>query len=275
MSRVKTWEELTIADNFLFQKVMQNKAICKRFIEKLLKIKVKNLRYPVAEKTIEESPTQKGVRLDLSVETEGGTIFDIEMQTTSGIAGWLPKRTRYYQAMIDINILAKGQDYTKLKQTYIIFICTFDPFPENNRKVYTFTNRCHEQEGLELNDKATRVFLNTKGTVGEIDPDIEKFMAYVEGNAAKGKFTRDIAAEVKRLKEHKETKVEYMMLTALMQDERREGRSEGYADGCVDTVVSTIRNLMSTVGWTVQQTMEAMKISAADQPKYAAMLQNA
>lgn len=29
MGRFKQWEELTIQDNFLFQKVMQNQRICK------------------------------------------------------------------------------------------------------------------------------------------------------------------------------------------------------------------------------------------------------
>ena len=33
MGRFKQWEELTIQDNFLFQKVMQNQRICKYLIE--------------------------------------------------------------------------------------------------------------------------------------------------------------------------------------------------------------------------------------------------
>ena len=73
MGRIKEWEELTISDNFLFQKVMQNPRLCKRLIEKLLGIKVKDLTYPVAEKTIETSPVQKSIRLDIYVETEDDT----------------------------------------------------------------------------------------------------------------------------------------------------------------------------------------------------------
>ena len=77
---------------------------------------------------------------------------------------------------------------------------SIDPFPGNNRKMYTFTNRCHEQEGLELGDETVKIFLNTKGTVGEVDEDIDKFLAYVDGKAAEGEFTQDIAAEVERIK---------------------------------------------------------------------------
>ena len=78
MGRIKEWEELTICDNFLFQKVMQNPRLCKRLIEKLLCIKVKNITYPDAEKTLEISPTQKGIRLDLYVETDTGVLLDID-----------------------------------------------------------------------------------------------------------------------------------------------------------------------------------------------------
>ncbi len=57
--RIKEWEELTISDNFLFQKVMQNPRLCKRLIEKLLHIQVKNIIYPMAEKVIEQSLLKK------------------------------------------------------------------------------------------------------------------------------------------------------------------------------------------------------------------------
>ena len=40
----------------------------------------------------------------------------------------IEKRTRYYQSLIDIDQLEKNMDYRKLKESYIIFICTFDPF---------------------------------------------------------------------------------------------------------------------------------------------------
>ncbi len=210
MGRIKEWEELTISDNFLFQKVMQNPRLCKRLIEKLLHIQVKNIIYPVAEKVIEQSPTQKGIRLDLYVETDEGILIDIEIQTTDGADGWLPKRSRYYQSMIDLDVLGKGKEYTELKQSYVIFICTFDPF-KNNRKIYTFTNRCHEEAGLELGDETTKMFLNAKGTVGEVDRDIDQLLAYIDGKTAEGDFTRDIAAEVEQVKQHDETRVEYMV----------------------------------------------------------------
>ena len=225
MSRYKEWEELTISDNFLFQKVMQNKSLCKHLIEKLIDIKVKDITYPAGEKIIDNDLLGKSVRLDLYVKTENGTIIDIEMQTSDGVDGWLAKRARYYQAMIDLDTLSKGQDYVDLKRSYVIFICTFDPFGLN-RKIYTFTNRCHETK-LELGDEATKIFLSTAGTVGKTPTDINNFLAYIGGKPAKGKFTKDVATEAERLKRHEETRLEYMTLLMELKRQRR----EGYADG--------------------------------------------
>ena len=97
--------------------------------------------------------------------------------------------------------------------------------------MYTFTNRCHEQDGLELGDETVKIFLNTKGTAGEVEEDIDKFLAYVDGKAAEGEFTQDIAAEVERIKQHNETKVEYMTLMMELKEQRREGYDEGRNDG--------------------------------------------
>ena len=268
MGRVKEWEELTICDNFLFQKVMQNRRLCKRLIEKLLGIKVKSLTYPSAEKSIDVSATQKSVRLDLYVETAEGVMLDIEMQTADGSEGWLAKRTRYYQSMIDLDVLDKGKEYTELKPSYVIFICTFDPFAGNHRKLYTFSNRCHEQECLELGDETTKMFLNAKGTVGKLHKDIESFLTYVDGKSAEGKFTRDVAAEVAKVKQHNETKVEYMTLMMELKQQRR----EGYHEGKNSAMLEAVRNLMETAGWTAKQAMDALKIPLREQKKYAAQV---
>lgn len=230
MARIKEWEELNIADNFLFQKVMQNKRLCKRLIQKILNIKIKNITYPTAEKSIIIGATNKSIRLDLYVEIDDGTIIDIEIQTTDGIEGWLAKRTRYYQSMIDLNLLDRGADYIELNKSYVIFICTFDPFNEN-RRVYTFSNRCHESENLELGDETTKIFLNAKGTVGEVADDIKNFLKYVDGKTAEGNFAKDVATEVNRVKAHKETRVEYMTLMMELKEQRREGYDEGLHTG--------------------------------------------
>ena len=114
MIKIKPWEELTIRDNFLFQKVMLYENICKHFLEKLLGIKIKNINYRQYEKTIDISPQNKTIRLDVYVETDADEVIDIEMQTGNSEKEWLAKRARYYGSMLDLSTLAKGKDYIKL-----------------------------------------------------------------------------------------------------------------------------------------------------------------
>ena len=53
----------------------------------------------------------------------------------------LPKRGRYYQGLIDMDLLEKGNVYSELNKSIIIFICTFDYYKMGLYK-YTFNNIC-------------------------------------------------------------------------------------------------------------------------------------
>ena len=66
-----------------------------------------------------------------------------------------------------------------------------------------------------------------KGDSETLDPDVRAFLRYVDGKAAKGKFMKAVEDEVMRVKEHKETRREYM--TYAMEIKRRELAS--FAEG--------------------------------------------
>ena len=251
MYRIKTWEELTIQDNFLFQKVMQNKRICKHLIELILQIKIKDISFPETEKSMGSRYDRKSIRLDVYVEDEAGRVFDIEMQYTDGHDDALAKRTRYYQGSIDMDLLEKGHMYEELKPTFIIFICTFDPFRQG-LPMYTFRNRCIEQKGLELGDQTTKLFLNCKGNSDTIDPDIAAFLRYVDGKSAEGAFVKQIDKELIHVKRHDETRREYMTLAMEMermkkivsQEAREEGKAEGRVEGATETTKTIAKEML-------------------------------
>ena len=90
---IKPYDELTIQDNFLFQKIMRNKRICKLTLERLLDIDIKDISYPEEEKTIDIRLDSKSIRLDVYVYDDKGTVFNIEMQTSKDM-NELVKRTR-------------------------------------------------------------------------------------------------------------------------------------------------------------------------------------
>ena len=123
--REKTYDELEFTDDFLFCNILiENEDLCIELVEMTTGRKVKSIVKPEDQKSIRLTYDGKGVRLDVYFEDEDNVIYDIEMQTTRKYN--LRKRSRYYQGMIDLNILSKGADYNRLKEAYIIFICTFD-----------------------------------------------------------------------------------------------------------------------------------------------------
>ena len=115
------WEELNISNDFLFGKVMQNPELCKELLQRILPdLMIERIEYPELQKSINMNMDAHSVRLDVYVKDDRETVYDIEMQVSD--TKELPKRSRYYQGMIDLQLVDAGQHYKKLNKSYIIFI---------------------------------------------------------------------------------------------------------------------------------------------------------
>ena len=65
--------------------------------------------------------------MDFVAESEDGRVFDVEMQNRK--EGNIPKRTRFYQALMDAPLLKKREKgFDKLKPLFIIVLCDYDPY---------------------------------------------------------------------------------------------------------------------------------------------------
>ena len=224
----KKFEELELRDDFMFGVVMRDPKYCKPFLETILRIKISHIEYPKFQKTIDLSADAKSVRLDVYVEDGKNTVYDIEMQTTK--EDNLPKRMRYYQGMIDLNILEQGEGYRKLKRSFVIFICTFDLFGEG-RHVYTFENRCIQDPDLVLGDEATKIILNTKGTMDDVSPEMKRLLNYIDGEAPADDFTKDLEEAVKSVRDNEKWRLDYMTLQMRYQEKYEQGLERGLEQG--------------------------------------------
>ena len=90
----KNIKDLNLEDDFLFAKVMSDNEICRRVLEQILNISIKKVEYPITQKTIDLLLDGKGIRLDVYVNDDKDTVYNVEMQRTN--RKHLPKRARYY-----------------------------------------------------------------------------------------------------------------------------------------------------------------------------------
>lgn len=225
---MKKYEELDITDPFIFAKVMSEKELCKPLLENILNIKIRDIVYVDYEETIQMTAKSKGIRLDIYVEDDNNTVFNIEMQTTTYKE--LPKRSRYYQGIIDLNMIEKGESYDILKESYVIFICTFDFF-EKGRSVYEFENVCLEDSEIKLNDGTHKIFLNTKGDKSDINKELKSLLEYFDGSEPESELTRKIDRKVIAARKNERWRREYMSLQMEMNLKYREGLKAGEEKG--------------------------------------------
>ena len=127
--------------------------------------------------------------------------------------------------MIDIRVLEKRQDYKKLKKSFIIFICNYDPYGKF-RYIYTFRNRCDEDFEVLLKDEATKIVINTKGNVGDIGDDLKAVIKYMDTGVASTEYTKALDAEVESVKSDEKVRMQYMWLMEAYARERKLGESQ-------------------------------------------------
>ncbi|MCR5788931.1 MAG: Rpn family recombination-promoting nuclease/putative transposase [Lachnospiraceae bacterium] len=225
----KDYDELEFTDDFLFCRILSsNEDLCIELAEMITGRKIKSLLRVEEQKPISMTHDGKGVRFDVFFEDEENVIYDIEMQTVP--KSNLPKRTRYYQGMIDLDNLGSGKDYNDLKENYIIFICKFAAF-EKGRHLYSFENICMEDKEIRLKDGAHKIFLCAEGMVDDCSEKMRDFLNYIAKRETKGELSRRLQREVELSRRHVKWRSDYMTLLEHYKEQHDEGYAEGFADG--------------------------------------------
>ena len=249
----KSFDELTFSDDWMFQKVMQNPAICAELVARLLHINVDHVEYPELEKTIAPYYQSKGVRLDVYLK-DSDKVIDIECQ--SNLKPALGKRTRYYQSMIDIDSLMKGEEYEKLKESYILFICKNDPFKDEQEKhfglpCYTFKTVCTENDEVILDDKTIKVIYNASAYEKEEDSLIKDFLHFIyTGKPGTDDLSKRLSRLVEQYKENENFRSDYLAMNLHDHDIRYEALKEGEAIGAqqkaVEAAIISVKEFNAT-----------------------------
>ena len=221
------WEKATIANNFIFYKVMRhNPDVCKELLEILLEMEIDHIDMR-GEETVEIDFGNKGIRLDVYAKN-CTQAFNLEMQTSD--TKELPERARYYQGSIDVDSLNSGEKYKELKDSYVIFICIKDIF-EKGLACYSFENLCRENTIIHLNDRAFKYFFIAQNCDKILNEKQKAFLQLVLGQKASNNFTRRIEELTEEAKHNTQWRRQYMEWERLRTYDYENGKEAGIEIG--------------------------------------------
>lgn len=241
-------KELNLLDDFLFGTMIAYPEIGERFSREILKIIFQRefgKLTVVPQKVYYGSDTDKhGARLDVYLEEENekadrehpenAVIYDIEPDKNNDAESRkaLPKRMRFYHAMIDGKSLKAGESYHNLKRVIIIMIMPYDPCGAD-RMVYTIRNTCIEDSGIPYDDGAMTLLLYTKGKTGNPREELRQLLCYMENTTRENAVNpslKEIQQMVDTVKQDKEVSLEYMKIFEREEMLIRQGRREEQAN---------------------------------------------
>ena len=210
LTPLEKWNSLTLANNFIFCKVLEeNPDVCKELLEMLLDIKIDRIERPKSEQTFKTDFDSRGIRLDVYVKDGTGRCFDIEIQTSNYMR--LEKRARYYQGLMDGDSIQFGQEYSALKDSYVIFLCLGDAFG-HRLPVYTFRYRAEEDKNILMNDGTVNIFFNATMYDKMQSENLRSFFKYLCGKNSDDNFTDRLSALVERVKMNAQWRHRYMTI---------------------------------------------------------------
>ena len=265
------FQNLNLSNSYLFAAALSDKRICQIVLESIFNKKFENIHIK-AEHTILFNSDYRSIRLDIYAEDADTVKYNLEMQNQNQRN--LPKRARFHQAELDLSSLKPGEDFNQLNPSFIVFICTFDPFGKGLYR-YTFQESCKEID-IPLGDETTKIFLNTKGKNPDVPISLIHFLKYLEDSTDEcatqlnDKRIYELHDKVTELKKSRNLEVGYMYLTEWLKIEQEKGHEIGYNEGRADGEQLIIRliQLMSA-----DNSAESIPLLASNPEFFQEMLQ--
>ena len=232
-------------NDFIFALVMRDPDICKGIAELIIPDEeIGEVKIAASENSSPDEKNEKdeleialqayldfgkdmrGVRFDAYVKTADKWI-DIEMQTTNKHD--LEKRSRYYQALMDTDCLEKGGRFKDLKNTYVVFICTFD-YLGLGEPMYVVESYIRKND-LHFNDGTSKILLNTKCSPDKVPEKLRSFYEYINDPTKIGSELIEGIDERVQKYNTPEWRERLVTLEYMIAEAKEEGIAEGEAFG--------------------------------------------
>ena len=220
-----------LSNDLVFCEVMRRGDICRRFLESLLGIQVKDLRFPEKQKDLKDARETHGARLDIFVMDAAGNAYNVEMQNDA--VNCLEKRARFYSSAIDRETLRPGEKYTALRNNIVIFICNYDGFGLELAEYAVEKSLVGPGTDVRVpyNDGAQILYLNTKYRIKNANAEITDFLDILRGESAATDFGKTVTACIDEVMKDKEVQRQMLTMEMRLDDERWRGEQEGIKKG--------------------------------------------
>ncbi len=235
----KDYEDLTITDDFMFGKIMEDRDLCRKMLECLLDQSVGKLQEVQTERELQYTADGKPIRMDV-YSRDDENIYDAEMQNLNHRKLEdleLPKRSRFYQAMMDVDFLRKGNTYRRLPESHVLFLCTFDPFGEGLAK-YTFEDRCNEDLTLRLKNGTRKIFFNCTCKLEDIPDNLRALYDYFLTGKVEDDLTERLEEAVGKARRNQKWRSEYMKELLHEEDIKEEALAQGREERSKATAIN-------------------------------------
>ena len=254
-------ERFRLMDDTFMSKCLENAPECIELIlqiilgKKDLKVVKSQTEYPI------KNLQGRGVRFDVFARDSKGKEYDIEIQRAKD--GAEPKRARYNSALMDANALKSGEDFDKLRDTYVIFITENDVMGDG-QDAYAYL-RMEERSGKRLHDGTHIIYVNgathSKSDIGKLMHD------FLCSNAAEMYFDI-LKRQVSQFKNSEEGR-HYMCeaMERIAERNRAEGVVRGKREGKRETMIATAKRLLANGKLMLKEIAECTGLSLAQVKK--------
>ncbi|MBR5690952.1 MAG: Rpn family recombination-promoting nuclease/putative transposase, partial [Verrucomicrobia bacterium] len=246
-------KQMRMLDDTLMKCVFKG---CKPAVELVLRIILQRNDLEVKRFSIsKEYKNLKGhsICLDVFAVDKDGKQYNVEVQRDN--RGANPKRLRFYNAMMDTEILVKGKDYSELRDNYTIFITEEDIF-KKGKPFYLF-ERVDRESGEPVGDGSHIIYVN--GSYDGDDPLGWLMRDFREPDPEKMHY-KVLAERVNYLKN--DTKGEEEMCQ-IMEEIREKGFQKGIQKGRLEGRLEGIKLLIAAyrkLGMTQEEIIKRISV---------------
>ena len=256
---------LRLMDDNFFSEALDGKIAPVQYILNTI-LERDDLRVLYTEAQVEyKSATRRSIKLDIrAVDTEG-RVMDIEIQRSEQGAG--VRRARFHSSMIDRTLLAKGDDFEDLADTYVIFITEKDKFGAG-LPLYHVERTIPELDHTAFGDGTHIIYVN--GEFRDLENPIGRLMHDMNCTDADEMLNPLLAEEVRYLKETEGGRVQMCRaFEEIAFEAAKEAAEKATHEKAIDTALRMIalgQMSLETIAQCVDLPLDEVKELAQKKP---------